>query len=122
MYKKLFKFTVTTITILTVNLLTTAITAFMVSYKTHYKPITFTLIAMGIITIVFYPLFMWLEEWLNKLSAKMVRSGKSIGGKYIGLIIIFLVCMAILLYFYANMLYDIDLIRLLFKGRIGSQI
>jgi hypothetical protein len=122
MYKAIFKFVVTTITILTVNLLTIKITEYLISFKTHYRPITFSLIAMGVITIIFYPLFTWMEVWLNELSAKIVRSGKSFGGKYIGLLVIFVVCLSVLLYFYAKMWYHIDLIRILFKGHIGSQI
>jgi hypothetical protein len=122
MYKTLFKFIVTTITILTVSLLTSKITEYMISYKTHYRPVTFTLIAMGIIVVIFYPLFMWLEEWLNELSAKIVRSGKSFGGKYLGLLLMFIVCMLVLVYFYTKMWYHIDLLRILFKGNIGKQI
>jgi hypothetical protein len=122
MYKKLFKFIVTTLTILTVNLLTTKLTSYLISYKINYKPLTFTLIAMGIITLIFYPLFMWLEDWINELSTKVVRSGKSVGGKYFGLIMMYLLCLVVLLYFYAKMWYNIDLIKLLFQGHIGSQI
>ena len=122
MYKSIFKFVVTTLTILTVNLLTIKLTDYLISFKTHYRPITFSLIAMGVITIIFYPLFMWLEEWLNELSAKIVRSGKTLGGKYIGLLVIYVVCLSVLLYFYAQMWYHIDLIRILFKGHIWAQI
>ena len=122
MYKALFKFVVTTLTILTVNLLTIKLTDYLISFKTHYRPITFTLVAMGVITIIFYPLFMWLEDWLNDLSAKIVRSGKSFGGRYLGLLVIYFVCLTILLYFYAKMWYHLDLIKVLFKGHIGSQI
>ena len=122
MYKSIFKFAVTTITILTVNLLTVKLTDYLISFKTHYRPITFTLIAMGVITIIFYPLFMWLEDWVNDLSARIVRSGNSFGGKYVGLLVIYIACLSVLLYFYAKMWYHIDLIRILFKGNIGAQI
>jgi len=122
MYRKIFKFAVTTITILTVNLLVTIITNYLISYKTHYKPITFTIIAMGIICLIFYPLFTKLEDWINVVSAKIVKAGKSVGGKYLGLFIMYFVCLAVLLYFFTKMWYKIDLIRLLFQGHIGSQI
>jgi hypothetical protein len=121
MYKALFKFTVTTITILTVNLLTSKISDYLISYKAHYKPLTFTLIAMGVITIIFYPLFMKLEDWLNVISVKIVHSGKSFGGKYLGLLIMFVICLSILVYFYAKMWYNIDLLKLLFHGKIKAQ-
>jgi hypothetical protein len=57
MYRFFFRFVVTTLTILTANLLTTAISDYMITYKNHVKPLTFTLFAMGIIVVVFYPLF-----------------------------------------------------------------
>jgi hypothetical protein len=121
MYRHLFKFAVTTITILTVNLLTGKLTDYMVSYKTHYKPLTFTLVAMGIITVIFYPLIAHMEDWLNNLSARLVTSGRSLGGKYLGLIIVFALCLAVLLYFYARMWYNINIIHILFQGKIRSQ-
>ena len=65
MYRKLFKLAVTLITILTVNLISGKISDYLVNYKykTHIKPITFTLIAMGVIVIIFYPLITKLEDW-----------------------------------------------------------
>jgi hypothetical protein len=118
MYRKLFIFVVTTLTILTANLLTNYISAYLISYKSHLRPITFTLLAMGIICIVFYPLFTKLEEWLNKFSSRIVRSGKSFGGKYLGLLFMFIICLLVLTYFYAKLWYHIDLLRILFQGKI----
>jgi hypothetical protein len=120
MYRNLFKFVVTTITILTANLLTNYISGYLTGYKYQLRPIMFTLIAMGVITIIFYPLFTKLEEWVNLVSVKIVKSGKSFGGKYIGLIIIFLISLSILTYFYAKLWYKIDLLKALFNGTIGN--
>jgi hypothetical protein len=124
MYRKLFKLAVTIITILTVNLISGKISDYLVNYKykTHIKPITFTLIAMGVIVIIFYPLITKLEDWLNNLSAKIIKSGRSIGGRYLGLLVMFLICMAVLLYFYAKMWYHIDIIKAIFQGKIESEI
>jgi hypothetical protein len=123
MYRALFKFAVTTVTILTVNLITSKISDYLISYKfkAQIKPLAFTLIAMGIITLVFYPLFTHMQGWLNILSLRIIKSGKSLGGKYIGLLVMFLICMAVLLYFYAKMWYNLDVIKLLFQGKIVSQ-
>jgi len=110
-----------TITILTANLLTTKITGYLISFKADYKPLKFTLIAMGVITLIFYPLFSMLEEWLNKLSAKIVKSGSSAGGRYTGLFVMFFTCLTVLLYFFARMWYHIDLLHILFHGQIGNQ-
>jgi len=118
MYRFLFRFAVTTLTILTANLITAAMGDYMITYKNHVKPLTFTLIAMTIIVIVFYPLFIKMEEWLKKLSVKVVKSGNSLAGKYIGLFFTFLLGLLILLYFYAKMWYHIDLLKILFSGNI----
>jgi hypothetical protein len=116
MYRQLFKFVVTTLTILTANLLTSYIAGYLVSHKFDIKPLRFTLIAMGVITIIFYPLFMKLEEWLNVFSKKFVKAGHSFAGKYIGLIFMFIIGILILMYFYARMWYNIDIIKMIFQG------
>lgn len=115
MYRYLFRFFVMTLTILTANLLTNAISDYMVSYRDQYKPLTFTLIGMGIIVIIFYPLFVKLETWVKDISVKAIKSGKSLGGKYIGLILTFLICLGILTYFYARMWYHINILETLFN-------
>jgi hypothetical protein len=120
MYRYFFRFVVTTVTILTANLLTTAVSDYMISYKNHVKPVTFTLIAMGIIVVVFYPLFTKMEEWVKALSVRLVKSGKSLAGKYLGLTMAFLAALAVLCYFYAKAWYHIDLARALVNGTIGG--
>ncbi len=118
MYKYIFRFVVTILTILTANLLTSAITDLMAGFKNSYKPLTFTLAGMAIIVAVFYPLFLKLEAWLTRISIKAVRSGSSLAGRYMGLIITFIAAMVILLYFYAKMWYHINIFRILFSGNI----
>jgi len=94
----------------------------MVTYKSNYKPITFTLIGMVIIVVVFYPLFMKLEEWVKSISVKVMRSGKSVAGKFLGLSFTFVAAMIILVYFYARMWYHIDFIKIIFHGNLGSYL
>ena len=123
MYRRLFNFAVTTITILTVNLISNKISEYLISYKykTHIRPIAFTLIAMGIIMVIYYPLITKMEEWLNSGSAKVIKSGRSFGGKYLGLLAMYLICLTVLLYFYAKMWYHVDLLEIIFQGKLGSQ-
>ena len=120
MYRYYFRFVVTTLTILTANLITDAISNYMISYKNHMKPITFTLIAMGIIVVIFYPLFTKMEVWVKALSMKVLKSGKSIGGKYLCLSLAFICALTVLCYFYAKAWYHIDLAKALFNGTIGG--
>lgn len=122
MYKFLFRFFVITITILTANLLTTALADYLVTYKNHIRPVTFTLLGMGITVIVFYPLFTKMEEWVKRISTKFIKTGKSVAGKYLGLFLAFLIAMLVLFYFYAKMWYDINFLRILFEGNIGNYL
>lgn len=122
MYRFFFKFFAMVLTILTANLLTTALSDYMVTYKSNYKPITFTLIGMVIIVVVFYPLFMKLEEWVKSISVKVMRSGKSVAGKFLGLWLTFVAAMIILVYFYARMWYHIDFIQIILHGNPGSYL
>jgi hypothetical protein len=122
MYKFLFRFFVITLTILTANLLTNAISNFLTTYRHHMRPVAFTFIGMGVIVLIFYPLFTKLEEWVKKISTKFIKTGKSVGGKYIGLFSAFLVAIIVLFYFYAKMWYNIDFLNVLFSGKIGQYI
>jgi hypothetical protein len=117
MYRGIFKFVVATLTILTANLLSSYISSLLISHRFDIKPLRFTLIAMGVITIIFYPLFMKLEEWLNNFSKRFLKAGHSVAGKYLGLILMFLIGLTMLLYFYAKMWYNIDIFKLLLQGK-----
>jgi hypothetical protein len=114
MYRYFFRFVVMTLTILTVNLITNAITNYMVSYKDHYKPVAFTLLGMAITVLILYPVFIKLESWVKDISVKAIKSGKSVAGKYLGLLFIFLAALMLLFYFYAKMWYHIDFLKSLF--------
>lgn len=116
MYRKLFNFSAALITLLTANLITTWITDKLISYKWELKPLRFTLISMGIIAIVFYPLFLWLQNWVDRFSRRFVKAGKGLAGKYLGLVLMFIAGMFILMCFYAHMWYGINVVKLIFEG------
>jgi hypothetical protein len=118
MYRQLFKFSVTTLTILTANLITTFLTDKLISYRWEYKPIRFALVSMAIITVIFYPLFVKMEEWLNSGSKRFIKAGHSFAGKYVGLLMSFMIGLFILLYFYADMWYNINIFELLIRGKL----
>ena len=114
MYRYFFRFAVMSLTILTVNLITNALTNYMVSYKNHYRPVVFTLLGMAVTVVILYPLFIKLESWVRDISVKAVRSGKSFAGKYLGLLFTFLAALVVLFYFYAKMWYHIDFLKSIF--------
>jgi hypothetical protein len=107
-----------TLTILTANLLTNALSNYMVSYKNQYKPLVFTFIGMGITVIIFYPLFLKLESWVKNISIKAVKSGKTVAGKYLGLLLVFGAGLMLLSFFYAKMWYHINILKVIFHGKI----
>lgn len=122
MYRYLFRFFVITITLLTANLLTNEIGEHLVTYRNHMKPVAFTFAAMAIIVVIFYPLFTWMEEWVKKLSMKLMKSGKNVAGKYLGLLLSFIVAILVLFYFYAKMWYGIDFFKIIINGSIGNYL
>jgi hypothetical protein len=122
MYRYSFRFVVMSITILTANLLTNALGNFLVTFKNHIRPLTFTFLGMAVTVIIFYPLFAKLEEWVKALSMKVVKKGKSMTGKYFGLIFSFFACLLVLSYFYAKMWYHIDLFQILISGNLSRYL
>jgi len=70
---------------------------------------------MTVIVIIFYPLFTKIEDWIKSLSAKVMRSGNSFAGKYLGLPLMFLVSMLVLFHFYAKMWYHINFLHMLLQ-------
>jgi hypothetical protein len=118
MYRYSFRFVVMTLTILTANLLTNALSNYMVSYTNQYRPLVFTFIAMAITVVVFYPLFLKLESWVKDISVKAVKSGKTVAGKYMGLILVFLLGLMVLSYFYGKMWYHTNVLKVLVHGNI----
>lgn len=118
MYRYFFRFVVMTLTILTINLITNAITNYMVSYKNHYRPVIFTFLGMAITVVILYPLFIKLESWVKNVSVKAIKSGKSVAGKFFGLILTFLTALLVLSWFYAKMWYHIDFFKTLLHGGI----
>jgi hypothetical protein len=111
-----------TLTILTANLLTNAISGYLIRYKNQYKPFIFTLIGMAVTVIVFYPLFIKLETRVRNISVKAVNSGKSLAGRYLGLFLTFLAALLVLFCFYAKMWYHINIIQILLHGNIGGYL
>ena len=118
MYRYFFRFVVMTLTILTANLITNAISTWMVSYKNHYKPVAFTYMGMAVTVLILYPLFIKLESWVKDISIKAIRSGKSLAGKYLGLLFTFLAALMVLSYFYAKMWYHINLFKVILHGGV----
>jgi uncharacterized membrane protein len=88
----------------------------MVSYKNHYKPVVFTFLGMAITVVILYPLFVLLESWVKYISVKVIKSGKFVAGKFLGLLFTFMAALMMLTYFYAKMWYHINIFHVLLHG------
>ncbi|HLO61259.1 MAG TPA: hypothetical protein VK179_21085 [Bacteroidales bacterium] len=116
MYKKLFNFTATLFTLLTANLVTGYITDKLISYKWQVKPLRFTLISMGIIALIFFPLFTWLQQWIDSFSRRFVKAGHNLAGRYLGLLFMFVIGLFVLMCFYAHVWYGINVLKMITNG------
>ena len=122
MYRNLFRFAVTTVTILAANLITSTLNNYLITFRHHVRPVTFTIIGMIVTVLIFYPLFVKLEEWVENISTDILKHGRSMTGKYLGLIFSFFVCLIVLAWFYAKMWYRIDLLKILIRGDLGRYV
>lgn len=99
-YRKFFKFMVLILGILFANLLTIWIDNFMLSYKWKYSPHIFTWIGMGVVIVIYYPLFTKIDKWASKAGDKFMKAGKKLVGREIGAILAFIFALLILYFLY----------------------
>ena len=113
--RRIVKFMVLVISILAINLITTHIDNLLISYRKTYSPLIFTLIGMGIIIIIFYPLFLYLDKWVGGFSRKFFQKGKQLFGAKLGVFIAFIIAVGALFFFYVQLWYKIDPFQYLVK-------
>lgn len=102
-YKKWVNTLVFIISILTVNLITDRITNFLLLHKHITSAPKATLLGMGIMVIVLYPCFLWIDDWSEKLTKRYLNVGKNAAGRFLGVLLAFTFAIAILFCFYLNL-------------------
>jgi hypothetical protein len=121
-YRKFFKFMVLILGILFANLLTIWIDNYMLSYKWQYAPHIFTWIGMGVVLLIYYPLFRYMDKWSTTLSDKFLKAGKKLAGRKTGSFIAFFVGLLLLFYFYGREWFNANVFESFFywvQGKIG---
>jgi hypothetical protein len=63
---------------------------------------------------------MLLQDWLNRISRRFVKAGHSFAGKYLGLLLMYILGILVLTFFYAKMWYNINIFKLLINGNFFS--
>ena len=115
-YRKLFKFMVLIIGILLANLVTIWIDNYMLTYRWKYSPHVFTWIGMGIVVVIYYPLFTKIDEWATKAGDKFMRAGKKMVGREIGSLLAFIVALLILYFLYGQEWFNANVFTSFFKS------
>ena len=111
MEKKIIKYLAFIISILIANLIKTHIDISMVEHKKAYSPLTFTWMGMGIVIIVFYPLFIFIDKLATNFTDRFLKAGKAFVKYRVGVFLGAIVAILILYYFYFNLWYDRDFFR-----------
>lgn len=117
-YRHFFKFMVFVLGILTANLVTIWIDNYMLSYRFNYSPHVFTCIGMGVVLLIYYPLFMYLDKWTTKFGDHFLKAGKKFGGRKLGSFLAFIFGLLILFYFYGREWFNSNVIVSLFKSMV----
>jgi len=120
-YRHLFKFMVFVLGILTANLVAIWIDKYLLSYRFNYPPHVFTGIGMGVVLLIYYPLFLYMDKWATKFGDKFLKAGKKFGGRKLGSFLAFLLGLLILFYFYGREWFNINVIVSLFKSLVNIQ-
>jgi len=94
---------------LIVNLIEEGFENYLSTVAHKYDPYIFTAVGMALLFVSIYFLFVKMEEWVNKLIEKLLRAGKHIVGKKVGIFIAFFMILFIIYWFYAKMWYNIDI-------------
>ncbi len=116
MNRKIFNFFVLVITILLVNLLTTFIADYLMKYRVHTNYLKFTAIGMGVIVVVFYPAFEYLNGIIEKTTTRFLKKGNNVFGRILGVYIAFFIMLFTLYCIYAHIWFNVNVVRVIFNG------
>jgi hypothetical protein len=108
-FRHLFKAFVLILTILSVNLLTAHLDNYLSDYRGQFDALTFTVLGMGVIVLLFYPLFAWLDQGIDRIAREFLAFGKRLIGRKTGMILAFLAGFYGLFYLYGQLWFDTNL-------------
>ncbi len=111
MTKSILKIFVLIVSILLANLITIWIDKYLLTFKWNFPPYVFTLIGMGAIVIIFYPLYTHLDKWATLFSNKFIKAGKKFAGRRIGSILAFLTAFLLLFYLYGKEWFNVNVLK-----------
>jgi len=114
MSRKIIKFFLMIVTVLTVNLLTDYLVNYLMEFKDKMNPLYVTAIGMLISVVILVPAFSYIDSWMGVIIKKMLQSGKHFFGKTFGVFLFFVVTLFILYCIYAAQWFDINVPKMIF--------
>ncbi|MBI1193695.1 MAG: hypothetical protein GC205_11055 [Bacteroidetes bacterium] len=108
-FRHLFKAFVLILTILSVNLLTAHLDNYLSDYRGQFDALTFTLLGMGVVVLLFYPLFAWMDQGVDRIAREFLTLGKRLIGRKLGMILAFLAGFYGLFYLYGDLWFQTNL-------------
>lgn len=107
-YKRLVNYYVLILCILTVNLLSDKLTAWIFGFRFMTHPAKATIIGIVVLVFMLYPAYHYLDALSERTALRIFRIGKNAGGKFIGVTLSFLVCLFVLYLFYIQLWFGTD--------------
>ena len=103
------KFLLMFVSVLAANLLSNLLTAFVLGrMRSEFSPAVATILAMLVLVVFLMPLFAYLDDGAGALSKFLLRTGKKMLGRTIGLFVVFVALLALLYYGYARLWFGWD--------------
>lgn len=99
-----------TITVLISYLITGAIEDRIFTEAERFRPITATLLGMGIVVIIFVPVFAYTEKLTEAVIKAALRQTKSSAGRIFGIILFVIVLFAILFSLFLDRWFNISVL------------
>lgn len=111
-YRKFAGFLIFIISILTINLITTFISDYLMSYMHFTHPLKATLIGMVLMVFILYPAYNWIDKLSNVITVRIFNAGRNAGGKFLGLLWAFGVAFGILFLCYLYIWFQVKVWQL----------
>jgi len=110
------KFFLMVLSVLGANLLSGVISTIVLGeVRSRYSVATATIVGMMVLVCLLYPLYRYLNTWVTLISDRLLRAGKKVLGRTVGLIVVFLVIVAALCYGYGRFWFGVNIYALILR-------
>ncbi len=120
LFKTLTRLIVFILTLLTAQLLSALAGDYLATFKHRFTPLSYTLLAMAVAVIIFYPAFQILNQIIEAITKVLIKNGKDLAGPFIGLLIAAFFMFFVLTLAYLDYWFGINVIKITLDGRLRT--